>query len=141
MYVAQPPVTFIHFATGCCGTRWVAETSDPRAGDQFVWRMRGMKVQDMYRIAQRLLEDHKLCPDVSRIRLNERGFVQNQVYFWGEINKVPHVEGEEFEMTALADDDPAWLPHRERAKMSEALETRLEAYIATKNTGKSTCHG
>ncbi|KAK1814799.1 hypothetical protein LTR12_010846 [Friedmanniomyces endolithicus] len=115
---------------------WVAETSDPRAGHQFVWRMRGMKVRDMYRIAQRLLEDHKLCPDASRVRLNERGFVQNQVFFWGEINKVPHVEGEEFEMTALADDDPAWLPHRERAKMSEALETRLEAYIAAKNTAK-----
>ncbi|KAK1069360.1 hypothetical protein LTR74_004926 [Friedmanniomyces endolithicus] len=136
MHVSQPPVTFIHFATGCCGTRWLAETPGPRAGPQTIWKMRGWKVRDLYRIAQRLLEDHKLCPDAPRVRLNERGFVQDEVCFRGEINKVPHVEGEEFEMTALADDDPAWLPHRERAKMSEALETRLAAYIAAKKTAK-----
>ncbi|KAK1813589.1 hypothetical protein LTR12_012017 [Friedmanniomyces endolithicus] len=115
---------------------WLAETPGPRAGPQTIWKMRGWKVRDLYRIAQRLLADHKLCPDAPQVRLNERGFVQDEVCFRGEINKVPHVEGEEFEMTALADDDPAWLPHRERAKMSEALETRLAAYIAAKKTAK-----
>ncbi|TKA36646.1 hypothetical protein B0A54_11889 [Friedmanniomyces endolithicus] len=135
MFVAQPPIQLSNFITDCCATRWEAGWSVSRTQSQLVLRDSGVKLRDLYEIAQGLLEEHRLCPDSDN--LNERGFVQNMVQLWGDFEIWDDFAAREWPFkNFISEDDPAWVPIKERAKKSEALQVRLSAYMAAKTAAK-----
>ncbi|KAK5735862.1 hypothetical protein LTR17_007874 [Elasticomyces elasticus] len=133
MFISQPPAVYASFVTACCSTRtWgsvVTSEAHPGSGNNRIRQPEGIRLRDFYEVAKGLLREHRVCPHASRVRMDDKGSVQNTVLFWAQFDR----KGDPGAIV-IPDTDPAWKPHRVEAERKQVLEARLAAYMAAKTT-------
>ena len=112
MLVCQPSPTRVQVIYNCCpdllaGRNNNFELNAPAPS--------GITVSDLYRAAQRVVEQHSLCMFADEFAMNENGYVDLRVEFMAEVK--------------LHDDDPMLQPWRQNRK-------RMQAYRCAKEAGK-----
>ncbi|KAK3659029.1 hypothetical protein LTR56_001466 [Elasticomyces elasticus] len=135
MFVSQPPITQAQISLACCGKMPL----NIDTYGNYIYTLRnpnGFKLKDLYAVASKFLEEHKLCPGAHRGQLNKDGFVQNTATFMGQYldhgptTRSP-VDGNMY-YGCIPANDPAWSPHVRYRKQTKEERAVMIAYMAAK---------